>query len=36
MPPREWLFRVRDMLDSIRAIEDYVRGMTTKAEVPVP
>jgi len=28
MPPRKWLFRVRDILDSIEAIEAYVRGLT--------
>ena len=28
MPPRSWSFRVRDILDSIAAIEDHVRGMT--------
>jgi len=28
MPPRQWIFRVRDILDSIRAIEEYVHGMT--------
>ena len=27
MPPRSWLFRVRDILNSIAAIEDHVRGM---------
>ena len=28
MPAREWSFRVRDMIESIGLIEDYVRGMT--------
>jgi len=28
MPPREWSFRVRDIFDSIRVIEEHVRGMT--------
>ena len=28
MPPRSWSFRVRDILDSIAATEDHVRGMT--------
>jgi uncharacterized protein with HEPN domain len=28
MPPREWSFRVRDILQSIESIEEYVRGMT--------
>ena len=28
MPPRAWDFRVRDILDSIGAIEDHARGMT--------
>ena len=28
MPPREWIFRVRDILAAISAIEDYVRDMT--------
>jgi len=28
MPPRAWQFRVRDMLDSIGAIEGHVSGMT--------
>jgi len=30
MPPRQWTFRVRDILDSIQVIEEYVRGMTYK------
>ncbi|GEM_PF-1512634 len=28
MPPRAWSFRLRDILDSIGAIEEYVSGMT--------
>ena len=28
MPGREWHFRLRDIVDSIMAIEDHVRGMT--------
>jgi len=28
MPPRYWLFRVRDILDSIGAIESHVSDMT--------
>ena len=28
MPPRAWSFRLRDILDSIAAIEEYVAGMT--------
>lgn len=27
MPPREWTFRVRDILGAIDAIAEYVRGM---------
>ena len=28
MPPREWSFRVRDIIESIGLVEDYVGGMT--------
>jgi uncharacterized protein with HEPN domain len=31
MPPREWKLRVGDILDSIAAIEEYVRGMDYEA-----
>ena len=27
MPPREWKLRISDILDSIAAIQEYVRGM---------
>ena len=27
MPPREWKLRIGDILDSIAAIQEYVRGM---------
>jgi len=27
MPPRSWAFRLRDILDSVAAIETYVSGM---------
>ena len=27
MPPRTWTFRVRDILDAIGAVEEYVHGM---------
>ena len=28
MPPRVWVFRVKDILEAIRRIEDYTEGMT--------
>jgi uncharacterized protein with HEPN domain len=31
MPPREWKLRLADILDSIAAIEVYVRGMDCEA-----
>ena len=31
MPPRDWQTRIQDILDSIRAIEAYVRGTDFEA-----
>ena len=28
MPPRTWLFRLRDILDSVGVIEEFVSGMS--------
>ena len=28
MPPRNWLFRINDILDAISAVREYVAGMT--------
>lgn len=28
MPPRNWLFRINDILDAISAVRKYVAGMT--------
>ena len=28
MPPRNWLFRINDILDAVSAAETYVAGMT--------
>ena len=28
MPPRNWLFRINDILEAILAVEMYVTGMT--------
>ncbi|MCE5277686.1 MAG: DUF86 domain-containing protein [Planctomycetaceae bacterium] len=31
MPPRDWKFRVRDIIDAVHAIEEYTRNMTFEA-----
>ncbi|HDZ02354.1 MAG TPA: DUF86 domain-containing protein [Nitrospirae bacterium] len=30
MPPRNWLFRIKDILDSVSAVKTYVAGMTSE------
>ena len=31
MPPRDWLFRIQDMLASLRKIREFTRGMDVEA-----
>lgn len=31
MPPRDWNFRVQDILDAIAAVQNYTAGMTLEA-----
>ncbi len=31
LPPREWRFRIEDILDAIRSIDEYTRGLTLDA-----
>ena len=36
MPPREWKLRVRDILEAITSIQEYVKGMDLEAFVKDP
>jgi uncharacterized protein with HEPN domain len=31
VPPRDWRFRIRDILDAVEAVQRYTKGMTYEA-----
>ncbi|MBA3966750.1 MAG: hypothetical protein H0X47_13470 [Nitrospirales bacterium] len=31
MPPKDWKFRVQDILDAVAALQNYTAGMTLEA-----